>query len=100
SYATAKQAQAAIEASRTAQIASTGNLITIVTMALVIIVSLVAVVMIAWLVLRAKAQPKRQWTRTSKSPSTTPIFTRLVLSNVGSLFLTLATFDPSRCRDG
>ncbi|MCX6078518.1 MAG: hypothetical protein NTW32_03190 [Chloroflexi bacterium] len=65
SYATAKQAQAAIEASRAAQIASTGNLVTIVTVALVIIVSLVAVIVIAWLVLSAKAQPKRQWTRTN-----------------------------------
>ena len=62
SFATAKQAQAAIEASRSAQIASTGNLVTIVTMALVIIASLAAVIVIAWLVLRAKAQPKRHWT--------------------------------------
>jgi NADH:ubiquinone oxidoreductase subunit 3 (subunit A) len=61
SYATAQQAQAAIEASRSAQIASTGNLVTIVTVTLVIVAILVAVVMIAWLVLRAKSQPKRQW---------------------------------------
>ena len=61
SYATAQQAQAAIEASRAAQIASTGNLVTIVTVALVTIALLVAVVLIAWLVLRAKSQPKRQW---------------------------------------
>ena len=62
SYATAQQAQAAIEASRTAQIASTGNLVSLVTMALVIIAGLAAVVVIAWLVLRAKSQPKRHWT--------------------------------------
>jgi len=62
SYATAQQAQAAIEASRATQIASTGNLATIVTVALVIIASLVAVIVIAWLVLRAKSQPKRHWT--------------------------------------
>ncbi len=61
SYATAQQAQAAIEASRAAQISSTGNLVTIVTVALVAIALLAAVVVIAWLVLRAKSQPKRQW---------------------------------------
>jgi len=65
SYATAKQAQAAIEASRAAQIASTGNLVAIVTMAMLAVAFLAAVVVIAWLVLRAKAQPKRHWTRTS-----------------------------------
>jgi hypothetical protein len=61
SYASAQQAQAAIEASRAAQIASTGNLVTIVTVALVAIALLAAVVLIASLVLRAKSQPKRQW---------------------------------------
>jgi ABC-type Fe3+ transport system permease subunit len=64
SYATSKQAQAAIEASRAAQIASTGNLVAIVTMAMLAVAFLAAVVVIAWLVLRAKSQPKRQWTRT------------------------------------
>ena len=64
SYATAQQAQAAIEASRAAQIASTGNLVTLVMVSLVVVAILVAVVVIAWLVLRAKAQSKRQWTRT------------------------------------
>ena len=62
SYATAKQAQAAIEASRAAQIASTGNLVSLVTVALVIVAVLIAVVVIAWLVLRAKSQSKRHWT--------------------------------------
>jgi lysylphosphatidylglycerol synthetase-like protein (DUF2156 family) len=65
SYATAKQAQAAIEASRVAQIASTGNLVSLVTVALVIVAVLTAVVVTAWLVLRARAQPKRHWTRTN-----------------------------------
>ncbi|MEI7846942.1 MAG: hypothetical protein WCK35_14160 [Chloroflexota bacterium] len=65
SYATAKQAQAAIEASRAAQIASAGNLVAIVTMAMLAVAFLAAVVVIAWLVLRAKAQPKRHWARTS-----------------------------------
>lgn len=65
SQATAKQAQAVIEASRTAQIATTGNLVTIVTVALVIIAILAAVIVIAWLVLRAKTQPKQNWTRTN-----------------------------------
>ena len=65
SYATAKQAQAAIEASRATQIASTGNLVSLVTMALVSIAGLAAVVVTAWLVLRARTQPKRNWTRTN-----------------------------------
>ncbi len=65
SYATAKQAQAAIEASRAAQIASTGNLVSLVTVSLVIVAVLTAVIVIAWFVLRAKAHPKRQWTRTN-----------------------------------
>jgi len=61
SYASAKQAQAAIEASRAAQIASTGNLVTLVTVALVIVAVLAAAVLVAWLLLRTKSQPKRQW---------------------------------------
>jgi ABC-type Fe3+ transport system permease subunit len=61
SYVTAQQAQAAIEASRAAQIASSGNLVTVVTVALVIIASLAAVVVVAWLILRAKGQPKHRW---------------------------------------
>jgi hypothetical protein len=61
SYATAQQAQVAIEASRAAQIASTGNLVSIVTTMLLIIAGLAAVVVIAWLILRAKSQPRRQW---------------------------------------
>jgi NADH:ubiquinone oxidoreductase subunit 3 (subunit A) len=51
SYSTAKQAQAAIEASRTAQIASTGNLVVIVTLA---ILFLVAIAVIAYLLLHAR----------------------------------------------
>jgi len=62
SYATAQQAQAAIEASRAAQIASTGNLVSLVTVTLVIVAALAAVVVIAWLILRAKAQSKRHGT--------------------------------------
>lgn len=65
SYATAKQAQAAIEASRAAQIASTGNLVAIVTMSMLAVAFLAAVVVIAWLVICAKSQTKRNWTRTS-----------------------------------
>lgn len=61
SYASAKQAQATIEASRAAQIASAGNLVTLVTVALVIVAVLVAVVVIVWLLLRARSHPKRQW---------------------------------------
>jgi len=65
SYATAKQAQAAIEANRATQIASTGNLVSLVTVTLVIIAGLAAAIVIAWLVLRARTQPKRNWTRTN-----------------------------------
>ena len=61
SYATAQQAQAAIEGSRAAQIASTGNLVTLVTIALVIVAMLAAVVVLTWLLLRAKTNPKKQW---------------------------------------
>jgi ABC-type Fe3+ transport system permease subunit len=49
SFATAKQAQAAIEASKTAQIASVGNLVVIAVVALVIVVLLAAVIFTAWL---------------------------------------------------
>ncbi len=55
SYATAKQAQAAIEASKTAQIASIGNLVVIAVVALVIVVILAAVIFSAWM-LQAKPQ--------------------------------------------
>jgi len=65
SYATAKQAQAAIEASRASQIVSTGNLVAIVTIVMLAVAFLAAVVVIAWLVLRAqvraKSQTKRNW---------------------------------------
>jgi ABC-type Fe3+ transport system permease subunit len=59
SYATAQQAQAAIEASKTAQIASVGNLIVIAVAALVIVVLLAAVIFTAWL-LHAKPQSSRR----------------------------------------
>jgi hypothetical protein len=60
SYASAKQAQVAIEVSRTAQITSAGNLVTLVTVSLVIVAILTAVILIAWLLLRTKSQPQRQ----------------------------------------
>ena len=59
SYAASQQAQAAIEASRAAQIASAGNLVIIATLAVLL---LAAMGVIAFLLLRAKSQPKRQWT--------------------------------------
>jgi|GEM_PF-4552252 len=49
SFATAKQAQAAIEASKTAQIASVGNLVVLAVVALVIVVLLATVIFTAWL---------------------------------------------------
>jgi ABC-type Fe3+ transport system permease subunit len=57
SYASAKQAQAAIEASRAAQIASAGN---IVIVALLIGAVVIAVVLLTLVYLRMNAQPKRR----------------------------------------
>jgi hypothetical protein len=56
SYATAQQAQAMIEANRATQIASTGNLVTILMIALLLASSLVAVAVIAYLVYRVKVK--------------------------------------------
>jgi ABC-type Fe3+ transport system permease subunit len=64
SYASAQQAQAAIEASRTAQIASTGNLVVIATLAIVL---LVAIAVIAYLLLHSR-QPAGQ--RRNSRPNT------------------------------
>ncbi len=67
SYASAKQAQAAIEASRTAQIASTGNLVVIATL---VIVLLVAIAVIAYLLLHARQpiQRRNSWPNTGQVP--------------------------------
>jgi len=62
SYATARQAQAAIEASRVAQIASVGNLVALITVVLIVAIVLVVALFFGWLFLRGKSQPKRQWT--------------------------------------
>lgn len=59
SYASAQQTQAAIEASRAAQIAGAGNLVVIVVGGLVVVVLLVAMVVIAWLFLRAKTRAEQ-----------------------------------------
>lgn len=60
SYATAKQAQAAIEASKTAQIASLGNLVVIALVTLVIVVLLAAVIFTAWMLQAKPLTIKRQ----------------------------------------
>jgi hypothetical protein len=60
SYATAQQAQAAIEASKTAQIASAGNLVVIVAASLVIVVILAAAIFTAWLLHSKPLWSKRQ----------------------------------------
>jgi ABC-type Fe3+ transport system permease subunit len=60
SYATAQQAQAAIEASKTAQIASVGNLVVIIMAALVIVVILAAVIFTAWLLHTKPLSTKRR----------------------------------------
>jgi len=61
SYATARQAQATIEASRVAQIASVGNLVALITVALIVAIVLAVSLFFGWLFLRGKSQPKRQW---------------------------------------
>jgi|GEM_PF-6022518 len=71
SYATAKQAQAAIEASKTAQIASIGNLIVIAVVALVIVVLLAATIFTAWL-LHAKPLSGRTGCLARQSPDLLP----------------------------
>jgi heme/copper-type cytochrome/quinol oxidase subunit 2 len=60
SYAAAQQAKAAVEAAQAAQIASAGNLVSLVTVALVIVAVLVAVVLVAWLLLRVRTQTAPQ----------------------------------------
>ena len=65
SYAAARQAQAAIEASQTAQIASAGNLAAIVTL---IILLAAALVVIAYLLLREK-QTKPRPAKTNSIPA-------------------------------
>ena len=54
SYAAAKQAEAAIEASRAAQISSTGNLVVILLIAILVIVVLAAISFAAWFYYRLK----------------------------------------------
>jgi hypothetical protein len=57
SLAAAKQAQATIEAARAAQIASSGNLISLLTTALVIAVILAGIAVIFWIVYRVRIRP-------------------------------------------
>jgi hypothetical protein len=57
SLAAAKQAQATIEAARAAQIASSGNLISLLTAALVIAVILAGIAVIFWIVYRVRIRP-------------------------------------------
>jgi hypothetical protein len=57
SLAAAKQAQATIEAARTAQIASSGNLISLLTTVLVIVVILAGIAVIFWIVYQARIRP-------------------------------------------
>jgi len=64
SYASAKQAQAAIEASRVAQIASAGNIFSV---AMFIGAVVIVVVLLTLIYLRMNAQPKRRQT-TSANP--------------------------------
>jgi flagellar biosynthesis protein FlhB len=57
SLATAKQAQATIETARAAQVASTGNLITILVTALVILVILTIIGFGLWLFFQVRVKP-------------------------------------------
>ena len=59
SYASAKQAEAVIETARAAQLASAGNLVSLVTAALVVIAILAATVLVTWLLLRARTAPNQ-----------------------------------------
>lgn len=70
SYAAAKQAEAVIEASRTAQITSTGNLIAIVLIALFVILLLVAIGVIAWLYYQLKIKPMLNQTQHTQARRT------------------------------
>ncbi len=65
SYATAQQAQAAIEASRATQIASAGNLATILVTAVIVVVVLALGIFIAYLEL--KGIPHRRLMSASKA---------------------------------
>jgi hypothetical protein len=61
SCASPQQSQAALKASGVTHIASTWNLVHLITVALIVITVLVVGVLIVWLLLRIKVQPKRQW---------------------------------------
>jgi len=80
SYASAKQAQAAIEASRTAQIASAGNLVVIVTLAILL---LVTIAVIAYLLLHARQPGYRR----NSGPNTGQV----PLADMSSLFPAMLT---------
>jgi hypothetical protein len=57
SLASAKQAQAAIESARASQVASTGNLVTILIMALVILVVIALIGFSLWLFYQIRVKP-------------------------------------------
>jgi hypothetical protein len=57
SYATAKQAQATIEAARAAQVANAGNMVTILVTALVILVSEALICFGLWLFFQVRVKP-------------------------------------------
>ena len=90
SYASAQQAQAAIEASRVAQIASTGNLVAIVTVALITVAFLIAVVLIAWLLMRTQVRVKSQ-TKSQWMPGPNANWGQLQQQQVSELYPTLLT---------
>lgn len=60
SYATAQQAQAQIETAKVGQIASWGNLVTILTMALLIVVALAVIIVVLWMMTRRTGARSRQ----------------------------------------
>ena len=68
SLATAKQAQATIETARAAQVASTGNLVTILVTALVILVILAMIGFGLWLFFQVRIKPTLR--RAGLSPAT------------------------------
>jgi len=60
SYATAQQAQAQIETARAAQLASTGNLVTILTTALVIVAVLVLIAFGLWILYKRSMKSQQR----------------------------------------
>lgn len=81
SYAAAKQAEAAIEASRATQIISISNLVMLLLIVLLVVIVLAALGVIAWLSYRLKIKPMPDQTKGSqvrRQPQAAPSATELL----------------------